>query len=100
MGAVVDIIDCEPLMFKKHFKLLVKSFKSIVEGRAAGGIKGSTVEGLILSVERLPKAYQQDESAIKEVVEAMLLFMIHAEEAPDQDWLNPADGRIYLINME
>lgn len=93
MGAVVDIIDCEPLMFKKHFKMLVKSFKAIVESRATGGIKGSAIEGLILSVERLSKTYQQDNEALKDVVEAMLLFMIHADEAPDEEWLNPPEGR-------
>ena len=92
MAAIADILDTEPKMLKKNYKDLIELCGTIIKSNVMDGLKHSTLETLVLTVESFPKTLNKDINSVKNVAEIIFTYMVSSDKEPEEEWLSPPDG--------
>jgi len=79
-------------MLRKFYKELIELFRTILKSQAEDALKQTSLETLVLSVERMCKVFNDDQNAVKEVAELIFTYMVATDEDPEDEWLSPPEG--------
>lgn len=93
MSHIQDIVETEHRIFKSYFKQLFEAMKAINEKKIESpGIKESSLEIMVIFLEKSPKFGQNHQDILKELLEMIFTYMVVSEENPDEEWMKPPEG--------
>ena len=92
MANLSDVVEGEPVLFKKHWKDMFGMCKSIVQKDVSNGLKEGALECLGMLCEANGKVITKHPEAIKEIFLTVFSYMIHSTEEVDDEWITPVEG--------
>jgi len=100
IAAISDVLETEPKMFRGHYKELIEALRTILKSQAEDALKQTSLETLVLAVERLCKIFNNDQEAVKEIAELIFTYMVATDEEPEDEWLSPPEGYVEDVEGE
>jgi hypothetical protein len=100
VAAIADILDTEPKMLRGYYKELIELFRTILKSQAEDALKQTSLETLVLAVERMCKLFNNDQGAVKEIAELIFTYMVATDEDPEDEWLSPPEGYVEDVEGE
>ena len=94
MANLSDVVEGEPVLFKKYWKEMFGMCKSLVQKDVSSGLKEGALECLGMLCEANAKVIVKNPEAIKEIFLTVFSYMIQSTEDADQEWISPPEGRI------
>lgn len=87
-----DVVEGEPLIFKKYWKEMFAMCKAIVQKDVSSGLKEGALECLGMLCEANTKVISKNPEAIKEIFLTVFSYMITSTEEVDDEWISPPEG--------